>query len=217
MVLENEHRDAALVGAAQPPLRWGDWQHRGRRTPREGMASIRDGHYDASVATMPPRRRMQRRAYIETTIPSFYFTARRGASSIARRDWTRAWWVEARERFELVTSRAVLAELLHGSHAQTADRVRLLAGLELLEPDDAVAEVMEAYVRNRVMPADPGGDALHLALATVHRCDFLVTWNCRHIANANKFDHIRRVNTMMGLSTPNLVTPLELLGVDDDN
>jgi hypothetical protein len=53
---------------------------------------------------------------------------------------------------------------------------------------------------------------LHLALASYHKCDFLLTWNCRHLANANKFGHIRRVNTMLGLFVPLLVTPLELLG-----
>ncbi len=49
------------------------------------------------------------------------------------------------------------------------------------------------------MPNDPLGDALHLAIASYHKCDFLLTWNCRHLANANKFGHIRRVNVMLGL------------------
>lgn len=66
------------------------------------------------------------------------------------------------------------------------------------------------------MPADPAGDALHLALASYHRCDFLVTWNCKHLANANKFGHIRRVNGLLGLFSPSLVTPLELLGGNDE-
>ena len=82
--------------------------------------------------------------------------------------------------------------------------------------DASILEIVEAYIRHRVMPADPAGDALHLALASYHRCDFLVTWNCRHLANANKFGHIRRVNGLLGLLTPALVTPLELLGDDDE-
>ena len=65
------------------------------------------------------------------------------------------------------------------------------------------------------MPKDPLGDALHLALASHHKCDFLFTWNCLHLANANKFGHIRRVNTLLGLHLPTLVTPLELLGAGD--
>ncbi len=66
------------------------------------------------------------------------------------------------------------------------------------------------------MPDDPVGDALHLAMASYYKCDFLLTWNCRHLANANKFDHIRRINTLLGLFVPALVTPLELLGENDD-
>jgi hypothetical protein len=62
------------------------------------------------------------------------------------------------------------------------------------------------------MPADAAGDALHLALASFHKWDFLLTWNCQHLANANKFAHIRRVNGILGLFVPTLVTPLELLG-----
>ncbi len=70
----------------------------------------------------------------------------------------------------------------------------------------------EHVPRHKLMPSDPGGDALHLALASYHKCDFLATWNCRHLANANKFGHVRRVNTLLGLYVPALVTPLELLG-----
>jgi hypothetical protein len=66
------------------------------------------------------------------------------------------------------------------------------------------------------MPADPAGDALHLALASYHKCDFLVTWNCQHLANANKFGHLRRVNGMLGLYVPVLATPLQLLGEPDE-
>ena len=73
-------------------------------------------------------------------------------------------------------------------------------------------EIVQAYIAHQLMPSDPLGDALHLAIASYHRCDFLVTWNCKHLANANKFGHIRRVNGILGLSVPTLVTPLELLG-----
>lgn len=76
--------------------------------------------------------------------------------------------------------------------------------------------VVEAYIARRVIPADPAGDALHLALASLHRCDFLVTWNCKHLANANKFGHIRRVNTLLGIYVPGLVTPLELQERSDE-
>ena len=86
------------------------------------------------------------------------------------------------------------------------------AALPLIPIGKEVVKIVRAYVENKVMPQDPAGDALHLALASFHGCDYLVTWNCRHLANANKFGHIRRINTMLGLKTPELVTPPELLG-----
>lgn len=61
------------------------------------------------------------------------------------------------------------------------------------------------------MPQDATGDALHLALASFHKCDYLLTWNCKHIANANKVNHIRRINQMLQIHVPELVTPLELV------
>jgi hypothetical protein len=76
---------------------------------------------------------------------------------------------------------------------------------------DEVVEIVEAYIAHRLMPRDPVGDALHLALASFHKCDFLLTWNCQHLANANKFAHIRRLHAIMALHVPALVTPLELM------
>ena len=61
------------------------------------------------------------------------------------------------------------------------------------------------------MRLPPLGDALHLALASFHKCDFLLTWNCQNLANPNKFGHIRIINNMLGLLVPELVTPYQLL------
>lgn len=158
---------------------------------------------------------MLKRVYVETTIPSFYFEARTEPSMVARRAWTRRWWEHARNVHELVTSEAVLDELSRGEFAAREDCLRLVEGLPLVPVEPPVAGIVGTYVSHGVMPRDPTGDALHLALASYHRCDFLATWNCRHLANASKFDHIRRVNGLLGLLVPSLVTPLELLGDDD--
>jgi hypothetical protein len=155
---------------------------------------------------------MNRRVYIETTIPSFYHEVRTEPEMLARRSWTREWWEVNRTNFDLLTSEAVLDELENGDFPQKSDALALMQGVPLVEIVEAVGEIVDAYIRHRVMPADPVGDALHLALASFHRCDFLLTWNCRHLANANKFAHIRRVNGILGLFVPSLVTPLELLG-----
>ncbi|HXU32164.1 MAG TPA: type II toxin-antitoxin system VapC family toxin [Thermoanaerobaculia bacterium] len=155
------------------------------------------------------------RVYVETTIPSFYHEARTSPEGAARRAWTRLWWDGAKDRYELVTSPAVLDELAGGRPELGAKRIALVRDLPLLPVEPVIIEIVESYIRYKLMPADPGGDAMHLALASYNKCDFLVTWNCRHLANANKFGHIRTVNTMLGLFVPALVTPLELIGEDD--
>jgi hypothetical protein len=155
---------------------------------------------------------MNPRVYIETTIPSFYHEVRMEPEMVARRAWTREWWDDHRSDFDIATSEAVIDELEYGDFPQKNDALALIENLPLLDIDEAVADIVDAYIRHQVMPADPAGDALHLAVASYHRCDFLLTWNCRHLANANKFAHIRRVNGILGLFVPSLVTPLELLG-----
>jgi hypothetical protein len=150
--------------------------------------------------------------YVETTIPSFYHTTRSGIAALAQRAWTRRWWTVAADRYLLVTSEAVLDELRDGDYPSREEAFDLAKDLPLLEITPAIAEIVEAYIYHRLMPEDPAGDALHLALASYHKCEFLVTWNCQHLANANKYGHIRRVNSLLGLYVPILATPLELLG-----
>jgi predicted nucleic acid-binding protein len=159
---------------------------------------------------------MKTRIYVETTIPSFYFEVRREPEMAARREWTRRWWTQAREACDLCTSAAVIDELERGDFPSRQDCLGLIEALPVLAVEPPVLEIVQTYLDRHVMPADPVGDALHLALASHHRCDFLVTWNCRHLANGRKFAHIRRVNTLLGLYVPALVTPLELLAEDDD-
>jgi len=154
---------------------------------------------------------MQKRVYIETTIASYYFEIRSEPEMVARRNWTREWWESERERYELVTSVAVLEELERGEYPGRLDALDLLRDVPLVADVPEIISIVNAYVARHVMPADPRGDALHLALASYHRCHFLLTWNCRHLANANKFEHIRHVNAELGLFSPILATPVELL------
>ena len=156
------------------------------------------------------------RVYVETSIPSFYVERRTAPDIIARRDWTREWWDSAPNQYDLVTSPAVLDELMGDIPERTELRLAVVRNLPLLAIEPAILEIVQTYIQHKVMPADPGGDAIHLALASFHKCEFLVTWNCRHLANANKFGHIRRVNTLLGLFVPTLVTPLELLGDNNE-
>jgi predicted nucleic acid-binding protein len=151
-------------------------------------------------------------AYLETTFFSFYHDRRSAPAIVAMHDWTRQFWEHRRNDYGLVTSAAVLDELRKGDVPHKQEALKLALTMPLIPAGDEVAEIVRAYAKHKLMPKDPAGDALHLALASFHGCDYLVTWNCRHLANANKFDHIRRINTMLGLKTPDLVTPPELLG-----
>jgi hypothetical protein len=83
--------------------------------------------------------------------------------------------------------------------------------IKLVSVGKPILDIVQIYIQNNVMPHDPLGDALHLALASFHKCDYLLTWNCKHLANANKFQHIKRVNAMLDLYVPMLITPLELI------
>lgn len=158
------------------------------------------------------------RIYVETSIASFYFEVRPEPDMVARREWTRRWYdAVIVGPNEVVTSPATIAELNNGQFPGKEEALKLFSTLPLLSLNDDVTDIVTAYLAKKIMPKDPGGDALHLAVASFHRCDFLVTWNCQHLANANKFGHIRRVNDILGIGNPSLVTPLELLGESFSN
>ena len=131
---------------------------------------------------------------------------------VSRRNWTREWWDNHADRYELFVSDPVLEELGGGDYPNQKEVMALIEDLPLLPVDGAVIEIAQVYIAHKMMPKDVTGDALHLALAAYHKCDFLLTWNCNHLANANKFGHIDRIHALLGLASPRLVTPLELLG-----
>ena len=92
----------------------------------------------------------------------------------------------------------------------------MLDDLTFLLIEEEIATIVKTYIQHKLMPNDASGDALHLAMASYHKCDILLTWNCKNLANANKFNHIRYVNNLLSLYVPILTTPLELLGETDD-
>lgn len=155
------------------------------------------------------------RVYIETSIPSFYYTLRTDTESLARQSWTRKWWSEYVDQFTLVSSTTVIDELRVGTSERTQDRIDLVKDLELLPVSSVINHIVQTYINRMIMPQDLFGDAHHLALASFHHIDALLTWNCKHLANFNKIHLIRNINQELGLPTPELVTPLNYLGVDD--
>ena len=154
---------------------------------------------------------MDKLVYVETSVPSFYFDTRSGHGMQAMRQWTREWWSLPKFAQELVIGPPVLVELAEAPASKRDRALELIADLRILPYTDEITEIVEAYFAHKLMPLAAQGDADHLALACFYNCDWLVTWNCKHLANANKFGQIHRVNGLLGLRTPALVTPQQLL------
>lgn len=157
---------------------------------------------------------MSKTVYIETSVPSAYVSERADAGSVYRRNITWQWWEAEATCHELVTSEATLTELRGGDYPGKAKAIALVGNLPLLDITEEVLAVAELYVRHHVMPAPAAGDALHLALASLHEVDYLLTWNIRHLANPNKVEHMTVINRRLGLLTPLIVSP-EMLWAED--
>jgi hypothetical protein len=128
---------------------------------------------------------MQPKAYLETTIAS-YLTARPSRDLImaANQQMTHDWWHDHRWNFELYVSQFVIEEASAGDPEAATRRLAVLTDLAQLDVTDAVQELAQALLTHVPLPANAQVDALHIAVATVHGMDYLVTWNCTHIANA---------------------------------
>ncbi len=151
---------------------------------------------------------MRLTVYIETTIQSYYFDDRPELLRDISR--TRQWWDHERQDYECFISAVVLDELSEGEYPHQDDCLGLVVNVPRLEINEDVLEIAEVYWAHRLMPRLPVRDAYHLAVASLYRMDVLLTWNCSHLANANKAVHLTRLNQRLGLSVPQLVTPHQL-------
>ena len=152
--------------------------------------------------------------YIETSIIG-YLTARSRNAVIfrARQEMTRRWWHSRRQAYELVTSQLVLDEVSAGDATAAAERLLLLGGIPLLDiGDDRIDALADALIAAKLLPAKARADAVHVAIATLHGIEYLLTWNCKHIANADILPKVYRLLTDRGYTPPLIVTPEEFSG-----
>jgi predicted nucleic acid-binding protein len=156
---------------------------------------------------------MIRSVYIDTTIPSYYYEER--PELALHQDITRRWWDDERPDYDVYISEIVIMELNRGSYPHKTEILQLVDEIPILETPDEISEIVQVYIKRNLMPRIDLGDAFHLALASYHKIDFLLTWNCRNLANANKFSHIWLVNTQLGLFTPQIITPEQLFSEGD--
>jgi predicted nucleic acid-binding protein len=157
---------------------------------------------------------MKERIYIETTFVS-YLTARPSRDLIVagHQQITHDWWDSRRGDYELCVSELVLQEAGDGDPQAAQERLDVLAKMTVLEIKEEAVELAEELVRAGALPAKAGNDALHIAVAAIHRIPYLLTWNCRHMANATLRTQIERVCVGKGFKAPIICTPEELTGV----
>ena len=155
--------------------------------------------------------------YIETSIVSH--ASARPSSDIqiaAMQHQAREWWALERPKFNLVTSQLTIAEASDGDPSAAADRLKMLDGLPLvtLGPDvDALANLI---LTNHLMPQKAGADAVHVAAAAIAGVNYLLTQNCKHIANAHELPRVYRLLEDQGYDQLLICTPTEFLGGSDD-
>src|SRR5436309_1658461 len=159
---------------------------------------------------------MKPRVYLETTIPS-YLTAwsSRDLVRAAHQQITREWWDQRREQFDLFISQVVLRESAAGDPSAASERLKAIRDLPLLEQTDQATALAQALLLEVPLPKRAAVDALHIAIATVHGMDYLLTWNCTHIANAALRDQIDSVCRASGYEPPAICTPEELLSQEE--
>jgi predicted nucleic acid-binding protein len=155
---------------------------------------------------------MKPKVYLETTIPSL-LTAwpSRDLIIAADQQLTKEWWRTRRRDFELFVSQVVLDEAAEGDKAAAAGRLAEIGGLPILEVNGEVEEVARALLNSGLIPVKASNDALHLAVAAVHKMHFLLTWNCRHLANAAIGGQLASTCRQAGFEMPVICTPKELM------
>ncbi|MCC8986191.1 MAG: type II toxin-antitoxin system VapC family toxin [Candidatus Contendobacter sp.] len=159
---------------------------------------------------------MKRTVYVETSIIS-YLAARPSKTILgaAHQQLTLAWWAH-RHNYDLFISQTVWRECSAGDPDAAARRLAALKGLGVLTVTEEIVTLAEALIAEGALPLKATDDALHIAIATLHRIDFLLTWNCRHIANPIIQEKVADFLENDGLFLPIICTPEELLGAEND-
>ncbi len=155
---------------------------------------------------------MKESVYIETSVVS-YLTGRPSRDMVvaAHQELTRQWWDTRASVFELVVSELVCEESSGGDAEASRRRLAAIAGVPVLETNDAAVALAERLVSRNLVPQESAADALHIAVAAVNGIDYLLTWNCRHLANAARRQKIEASVEEAGYACPIICTPEELM------
>jgi predicted nucleic acid-binding protein len=159
---------------------------------------------------------MKRKIYIETSVIS-YLTARPSHSILgaAHQQITAAWW-DTRLEYDIFVSQSVWQECAAGDPLAAEKRLAALQNIPLLAINADMINLAQSLIEEKIVPAKALEDALHIAISTLHSIEFLLTWNCRHIANPMIQEKIADYLEQRGLFLPIICTPEELLGGMDN-
>jgi hypothetical protein len=151
--------------------------------------------------------------YLETTIISYLASEpSRDLIVAGHQQITHEWWTQRRALFACSISQEVLDEISRGDSAQVARRLAIARTLPRLPVGPAVGELAAEFLRAGILPLNAAPDAVHLAVATVASTDYVLTWNCRHIANRQLLKQLDQVCARCGHRLPAVCTPEELMG-----
>jgi predicted nucleic acid-binding protein len=162
-------------------------------------------------ASSSRRRGAQPSVYLETSVIS-YAVARRSRDLIvaAHQEITREWFSERSAGFDLFVCQVVIAEAAAGDEGAAQERLEFIASIPLLDVTDAAGELAKQLVMRGAVPKVAVEDALHIAVAATNGIEYLLTWNCKHIANASMRTSIEEVRREAGYEPPIICTPEEL-------
>lgn len=152
--------------------------------------------------------------YLESSVISYYTNHISADLKVAaEQKITLDWWTSMMPQFDVFISDYVLQEVRQGRKIEAEARIKVTHELTILPETPAIYRLAAEYIKYLSLPKDGEIDAFHLAIAAVHEIDFLLSWNCRHIANALKYKKIREINQKLGFYVPVICTPRELMEV----
>ncbi|ELR99285.1 type II toxin-antitoxin system VapC family toxin [Gloeocapsa sp. PCC 73106] len=155
---------------------------------------------------------MKAKVYVETSVIS-YLTSRQSRDIIilGHQQMTKEWWQNHRLIFDLVASQLVIQEATAGDYMAAEQRLKILEKIELLKITEEAISLAQTFLDRKIIPQKAAEDALHIAIAVTNGIDYLLTWNCKHIANAIIRREVERICRLQGYDSVTICTPEELI------
>ena len=151
--------------------------------------------------------RQKETLYLDSSVPSAYFDER----TLWRMKETQEWWHHELPQYEVFISTVVILEINNTRNENRREQLlNLVAHFPQYSLSTDIEQIAQGYLNQKIIPQSSSPDALHIAIASFYKIDFLATWNCKHLAEGHRRKQIKLFNTAAGLYVPEIVTPIEL-------